>query len=83
MLSQKRQDRQDQLRCQDKQDLKFYPANPADVSSILLILFLCEKIGRGRAHGHVHESMGKPHTPKKSMNLVSLCSVVKSMDNIS
>jgi len=36
----KEQDKQDQLRWQDKQDLIFYPAHPADVSSILLILFL-------------------------------------------
>jgi len=37
-ISKKEQDKQDQLRWQDKQDVKFYPAYPAAILAILLIL---------------------------------------------
>jgi len=57
MRKKKEQDRQDQLRWQD---LKFYPAYPADVSSILLILFfLMKRKGKkGSFGGFVLKTIG-------------------------
>ena len=49
----KEQDRQDQLRWQDRQDMEFYPANPAAVSAILFILS-CLSGNETREEGRNH-----------------------------